>query len=60
MIATLVYYILIIAHHGSHYDWHVWDNWYIYISSHGYSAPSAAVRRVIALIARSGNITTLV
>jgi hypothetical protein len=53
-ITTLVFHYLITTHHGSHYDWHVWDNWYLYIQSHGYVAPSKAVRRVLILLAKGG------
>jgi hypothetical protein len=54
MITEIVWHYLITTHHGSHYDWHVWDNWYIYINSHGYTAPSKAVQRVLKILARGG------
>lgn len=55
-IATLVYHYLVTAHHGSLYDWHVWDNWYLYCQNHpaAIAHPSKAVRRVLAILAKGG------
>lgn len=55
-IAQIVYHYLVTTHHGSYYDWHVWDNWYIYVQSHpaAIAHPSKAVQRVIKLLANGG------
>jgi hypothetical protein len=53
-IAQIVYHYLITTHHGSHYDWHVWDNWALYLDRHGWSQPPQAVKRVLALLAKGG------
>jgi hypothetical protein len=55
MVTELVYHYLIITHHGSHYDWHVWDNWYLAYQQHpALNAPSKAVRRVLQLLGKAG------
>ncbi len=52
MITQLVYHYLITTHHGSHYDWHVWDNFYLYYQSHSHTLPSKAVKRVLSILAK--------
>jgi hypothetical protein len=55
MITALVYHYLVTAHHGSHYDWHIWDDWYLaYQAAPKLNAPSAAVKRVLAILAAGG------
>jgi hypothetical protein len=57
-IAQLVYHYLVITHHGSHYDWHVWLNYYQWLQTHkGLYPPGAfgrAARRVLAILAKGG------
>lgn len=53
-IATLVYHYLVTTHHGSVYDWHVWDNYARYVAQHGYVKPSKAVQRVLKILAKGG------
>lgn len=57
MIAQLVYHCLIVEHHGSHYDWHIWDYWYQFLNAHGYipsPVPSSLARVMHLLAVRCG------
>lgn len=54
MIANLVYHYLVTLHHGSHYDWHVWLNWYRSLQHDPSLLPSRAVSRVLDLLGKGG------
>lgn len=50
-IAQLVYHYLITTHHGSHYDWHIWQWW----ANHPATYPlNSAIKRVESILAHGG------
>lgn len=50
MVTQLVWHYLIALHHGSHYDFNIWAYFYQHPKAH----PTAAFRRVLAILARGG------